>query len=74
MMKKIEEHRKELIGIANFISNKGLKFKQGFFQEKQLISHINKLRPKRYLLQPPTTNTGIKKYANITQWLTRMLE
>ncbi len=34
-MKKIEEHRKELIGIANFISNKGLKFKQGFFQEKQ---------------------------------------
>jgi hypothetical protein len=33
-MKKVEEHRKELTGIANFISEKGLKFKQGFFQEK----------------------------------------
>jgi len=30
-MKKLDVHRKELTGIANFISNKGLKLKQGFF-------------------------------------------
>ena len=31
MKKKIDLYRKELAGIANFISNKGLKLKQGFF-------------------------------------------
>ena len=31
--KKVEENKKELIAIANFISNKGLKLKTAQFQE-----------------------------------------
>ena len=33
--KKIEDNKKELIAIANFISNKGLKLKTAQFQEGQ---------------------------------------
>lgn len=35
-MKKVEDQRKELTNIANFISNKGLKLKTALFNENQL--------------------------------------
>lgn len=50
LMKKIEEQRKELIGVANFISDKGLKIKQASTHSQQIdyfrgndykLNHIN---------------------------------
>lgn len=41
--KKFDIHRKELIGVANFVANKDLKFKNGSFNE----SHFEYFRGKQ---------------------------